>query len=241
VEVLLAAAALPLPPPLAALLPDPTVQDVLTPADPTLRRLLALLPRADLYLQDEVHIAFHPTLTRVWCRRGRRGQRLVQAPGQNAKQVGFGLADWRDGWFDFALADKRAAAPFCAQLRRAVARSKARGRVALIVLDNLGIHTPRRSKLLRTLIEEEGEHLVLVYTPSYDPDSNRIEWLWDAFRAAVTHNHQRATFEDLLAAATAWATLLLPDALLRHIGSPYAPLPTDDLAEEQEETWLDAA
>ncbi len=29
------------------------------PAD--LPELLALLPRADLYLQDEMHVAFHPT------------------------------------------------------------------------------------------------------------------------------------------------------------------------------------
>jgi len=243
VEVLLAAAALPSPPPLAALLPDPTVQDVLTPDDPTLGRLLALLPQADLYLQDEVHIAFRPTLTRVWCRRGRRGQRLVHAPGQNAKKVGFGLVDWRDGWLDVALADKRAADPFCTQLRRAIARSKARGRVALVILDTLGIHTPRRSKLLRTLLlEEEGEHLVLVYTPSYDPDSHRIEWLWAAFRDAVTHNHQRATFEMLLQDATAWAAALPAAELLRHIGSPSAPLPPAlEEQEEQEESLLDAA
>jgi hypothetical protein len=41
------------------------------PAD--LPTLLALLPRADLYLQDEVQFAFHPTLTRVWSLKGRRG------------------------------------------------------------------------------------------------------------------------------------------------------------------------
>jgi hypothetical protein len=44
---------------------------------------LKLLPRADLYLQDEVQFAFHPTLTRVWSVKGRRGQRLVEAPGDN--------------------------------------------------------------------------------------------------------------------------------------------------------------
>lgn len=38
-----------------------------------------------------------PTLTRVWSRAGRPGQRLVQAPGTNFKQYGFGLVDWRDG------------------------------------------------------------------------------------------------------------------------------------------------
>lgn len=243
VEVVLAAAALPSPPPLAALLPDPTVQDVLTPADPTLGRLLSLLPQADVYLQDEVHLTFHPTLTRVWCRRGRRGQRLVQAPGQNAKKVGFGLVDWRDGWCDFALADKRAAEPFCAQLRRAVVRSKARGRGALVVLDNLGIHTPRRSKLLRTLLEEEADHLILLYTPAYDPESNRIEWLWAVLRDAVTHNHQRATFAALLDDATTWVTTRTPAQILAHIGSPYAllPLPGQQKQHEDQEELRDAA
>ena len=225
VEVVLAAAALPSPPPMAALLPDLTFSDLLLPADPFLCLVLELLPDADLYLQDEVYIALHPTLTRVWCRRGRRGQRRVPAPGQNAKKCGFGLVDWRDGWFDWALAENRAAAPFCAQLRRAVERSTARGRRAIVLLDNLGIHTPRRSKLLRALLEECKDHLLLVYTPPYDPDANRIEWLWRALRAAVTHNHQRQTLEELLNDATVWADALTPAAVLAHIGSPFADEP----------------
>ncbi len=76
------------------LMPDPLLRDEL-PED--LPWLLRLLPRADVYLQDEVEVALHPTLTRVWCRKGRRGQRLVEAPGNNAKEYGFGLVDWRDG------------------------------------------------------------------------------------------------------------------------------------------------
>src|SRR5437763_15666829 len=67
------------------------------PAD--LPELLALLPRADLYLQDEMQVAFHPTLTRLWCHKGRRGQRLVEAPGVNRKVYGFGVVDCCDGWF----------------------------------------------------------------------------------------------------------------------------------------------
>jgi hypothetical protein len=222
VEALLAAAASPLPPPAADLAPDPTLLE-LVPED--LPRLLALLPGADLYLQDEVEVALHPTLTRVWCRRGRRGQRLVEAPGTNQKRVGFGLVDWRDGWFDWHLAEGRRAAPFCAQLRRALARSAVRDRVALVLLDNLSIHTPRGSKLLRALLAEAGERLVLVYTPRYDPDANRIEWLWRALRRAVTHTHQRATLDPLLADADAWAATLPPDDVLRQIGSPFAASP----------------
>jgi hypothetical protein len=102
VEALLAAAASPLPPPAADLVPE------------DLPALLARLPTAYVYLQDAVEVALHPTLTRVWCRRGRRGQRLVEAPGTTRKRHGFGLVDWRDGRFDWHLAEGRRAAPFCA-------------------------------------------------------------------------------------------------------------------------------
>jgi hypothetical protein len=226
VEVLLAAAATPAPPPLVDLLPDPSFTDLLPEDDPLVEKLLALLPRADLYLQDEVQIALHPTLTRVWCRAGRRGQRLVQAPGKNAKQWGFGLVDWRDGWVDWALAEKREAEPLCAQLRRAIERSTARGRVAIVLFDNLGIHTVRRSRLLRAVVEEHTEDLILVYTPAYDPDSNRIEWLWRELRRAVTHNHRRERLADLLDDATVWVEALTPADVLQHIGSPFALQPS---------------
>jgi hypothetical protein len=221
VEALLAAAASSVPPPACDLIPDPTLADELFPED--LPRLLDLLARADLYLQDKVELALHPTLTRVWSRSGRAGQRRVQAPGNNAKQYGFGLVDWREGWLDFALADGRRAAPLVAQLRRAVARSHSRGRIAMVVLDNLGIHTPKGSRLLRALLEELGGELVLVYTPTYDPDANRIEWLWRALRRTVTHTHQRQRLEDLVADADRWARTIPAAEVLSQIGSPFAP------------------
>ena len=221
VEALLGAAASLVPPPAADLVPDPTLAADLFPED--LPRLLGLLGHADLYLQDEVEVALHPTLTRVWSRAGRVGQRRVQAPGTNAKQYGFGLVDWRDGTLDFELADGRRAAPLCAQLRRAVARSRSRGRTAMVILDNLGIHTPKGSRLLRGLLAELGEDLVLVYTPTYDPDANRIEWLWRALRRTVTHTHRRRTLTELLADAQRWAHTITPAQVLSQIGSPFAP------------------
>jgi hypothetical protein len=231
VEALLAAAASAVPPPAADLVPDATLAADLFPED--LPRLLGLLERADLYLQDEVEVALHPTLTRVWSRRGHAGQRLVQAPGNNAKQYGFGLVDWRVGHLDFALADGRRAVPLCAQLRRAADRSRKRGRIAMVVLDNLGIHTPKGSRLLRALLAELGEQLVLVYTPTYDPDANRIEWLWRALRRSVTHTHQRKTLAELVADADRWARTIPPAQVLSQIGSPFAldhrPAVTEEL------------
>jgi len=221
VEALLAAAASPLPPPAHDLIPDPTLADDLFPAD--LPHLLGLLGRADLYLQDEVEVALHPTLTRVWSRAGRAGQHLVQAPGKNFKQYGFGLVDWRDGHLDWAVADGRRAVPFCDQLRRAVARSRARGRIAMVILDNLGIYTPKGSRLLRGLLQELGEDLALVYTPTYDPEANRIEWLWRALRRTVTHTHRRQTLVELIADADRWAHTITPAQVLSQIGSPFTP------------------
>jgi hypothetical protein len=221
VEALLAAAASPVPPPAHTLVPDATLADDLFPQD--LPRLLGLLARADLYLQDEVEVALHPTLTRIWSRAGRAGQRRVQAPGKNYKQYGFGLVDWRDGTLDFALADGRRAVPLCAQLRRAAERSRQRGRIAMVILDNLGIHTPKGSRLLRGLLAELGGDLVLVYTPTYDPDANRIEWLWRSLRRTVTHTHQRQRLEDLVADADRWARTIPAAQVLSQIGSPFAP------------------
>ena len=219
-EALLAAAASPVPPPAGDLVPDATLAADLFPED--LPRLLGLLGRADLYLQDEVEVALHPTLTRVWSRAGRSGQRRIQAPGKNFKQYGFGLVDWRDGHLDWQLADGRRAAPLCAQLRRAVQRSRSRGRIAMVILDNLGIHTPKGSRLLRGLLEELGEDLVLVYTPTYDPDANRIEWLWRSLRRTVTHTHRRQALTDLVADADRWARTITPAQVLSQIGSPFA-------------------
>ncbi len=213
-------------------MPDPLLRDKV-PED--LAWLLRLLPRADVYLQDEVEVALHPTLTRVWCAKGRRGQRLVEAPGNNEKEYGFGLVDWRDGWFDWARAAGRRAAPLCAQLRRAVERSQARGRIAMVLMDNLGIHTPKGSLLLRQLLAEMRGQLILVYTPAYDPDSNRIEWLWRSLRRAVTHT--RAILLPLLEDADGWARTISPLEVLRQIGSPFA----DDVDPVDDQVLADAA
>jgi len=192
----------------------------LLPAD--LSDLLALLPRADLYLQDEIQFAFHPTLTRVWSRKGRREQRLVEAPGANRKAYSFGLVDRRDGWFDGRVAPGRTADVFCQQVRAAVARSKQRGRVAIVIADNLKTHTSAGSLLVRCMLTELKEHLHLVDTPAYDPDAHRIEWLWRISRRIVTHNHHRSTFELLLADVEKHFQALAqaPAEILRHIGSP---------------------
>jgi hypothetical protein len=114
---------------------------------------------------------------------------------------------------------------FVAQVRAAVARSKERGRLAIVITDNLKTHTSAGSLLVRNMLVEFQKQLYLVYTPAYDPDANRIEWLWRVSRRIVTHNHHRKTFELLLSDMEQHLQALArtPAEVLRHIGSPFAP------------------
>jgi hypothetical protein len=95
----------------------------------------------------------------------------------------------------------------------------------MIIADNLETHMAQGSLLVRSMLTELSGQLTLVYTPAYDPDANRIKWLWCNSRPIVTYNHQRKDFETLLAdARTHFETLSrTPDVLLRHIGSPFVP------------------
>ncbi len=85
--------------------------------------------------------------------------------GDNCKVYGFGLVDWRDGWFDGRIAPGRAADVFCEQVRAAVARSQRRGRVAIVIADNLKTHTAAGSLLVRSMLDSiEGATLSGLYT-----------------------------------------------------------------------------
>ena len=208
--------------PVPALLAALGEPDLLPEVPADVPDLLRLLPRADLYLQDEVQVALHPTLTRLWSPRGRRGQRLVRAPGNNQKCLGFGAADWREGWLSFGFSPRRDAQTLCLQLDELVARSNARGRIAIVLLDNARTHTPQGSRLVRATLARHGDALRLVYTPAYDPDSNPIERLWRLFRQRVTHNHHRDDFWALYQDAEDEVDRLRahPTSVLQHIGSP---------------------
>jgi transposase len=122
------------------------------------------------------------------------------------------------------LALGRTADVFCAQVRAAVARSRAQGRMALVIVDNLRTHRPAGSKLVHQMLAELHDQLRLFSTPAYDPDANRLEWLWRWSRREVTQSHQRTTFAALLEDIHEHFETLRqhPNLVLRQIGGPFA-------------------
>jgi transposase len=196
--------------------------DLLASVPADVPELLRALGNSDLYVQDEADVRLHPTLTRVWSRKGHRGQRLVRAPGQSSKFVTFLAADWRDGWGSVGYSPRRTADVFCLQLDSLVERSQARGRAAMVILDGAKIHRPEGSKLVRQTLAKHGDRLRLVYTPAYDPESNPTERAWPPFRRAVTHNHHRDETLELYEDTRTYMDDLTEAQTLRQIGSPLA-------------------
>ena len=78
---------------------------------------------------------------------------------------------------------------------------------------------PRLAAAARALTDL-GEQLVLVYTRPMT--ANRIEWLWQALRRAITHIRQRQSPAELLADAQAWAHTITPAQVFSQIGSRFA-------------------
>jgi hypothetical protein len=89
----------------------------------------------------------------------------------------------------------------------------------------------KRKSRADVYLQDEVE-IALHPTPAYDPESNRIEWLWRSLRRAVTHIHTRHTLPPLLDDADGWARTISPTEILRQIGSPFADTvdPTDHQA-----------
>jgi hypothetical protein len=206
--------------------------DLLEEVPPAVAEWLRLRPHTAVYLQEESQFACHPPLTRVWGRTGRRGQRLGEAPGANAKLYGFGRVAWCDGGGERRLAPGRTADVFCAQVRAAVARARARGRTAIGMVDNLRTHTPVGSRWVRQRLAALHDHRRIVDTPAYAPEANRIEWLWRWSRREGPHTHQRTPWAALLAASQEHFEPLgqHPNLVLRQIGSPFADQRSEDQA-----------
>jgi hypothetical protein len=122
-------------------------------------------------------LPFTRPVSRVWCRKGRRGQRLLEAPGDN-RHPSTALA-CSTGAMASSMAGSLRDAPLMCSASKYVPPwlvPAQRGRVAIVIADNLKTHTPAGSLLVRSLLSEFKDHLYVVYTPAYDPDANRIEW-----------------------------------------------------------------
>jgi DDE superfamily endonuclease len=200
----------------------PLEHEMVNPADPqAVAWLCDLLERgrADLYTQDEADLRLLPTLTRTWMLRGQ--QLLLRAPGSpNSKRSVSAATDVGEGVTLWRTDEKRTACQFSLTLVSCANRSNARGRVAVLLIDNAAGHRVGKTGMLRQVMTAFRGRVVLVHLPAYSPDLQPEERLWRQWRPNVTHNHRRATIEELVRDSDAWFERLAtqPVATLQMLG-----------------------
>lgn len=174
--------------------------------------------RADLYGQDEADMSLLPTLTRTWMVRGE--QLKVKAPGTNEKRSVSAAVDLSEGAILWRTDEKRCANQFCATLDQCVQRSSARGRLAVLLVDNAKAHRVGKTGIVRRGLDAHSGQVVLAFLPPYSPDLQPGERLWRQWRPNVTHNHVRDKMDDLQADSDWWLRKMAanPQAVLQALG-----------------------
>jgi transposase len=182
------------------------VHEVVNPADPPAVAWVCQLlssGQADLYTQDEADLRLLPTLTRTWMRRGQ--QLKLRAPGSpNLKRSVSAATDVGEGETLWRTDERRSCGQFALTLVACANRSNARGRIAVLLVDNAPGHRLGKRGLLRQVMTVYRGRVVLIYLPPYSPDLQPEERLWRQWRPNVTHNHRRATIEELVQDSDAW-------------------------------------
>lgn len=178
---------------------------------------------ADVYVEDEAELSLFPTLTRMWMLRGQ--QRKIRAPGvRPPKRQEYGAVDWRTGDLIQIRAATRHSEGFCRLVEKCMARSAARKRRVIMIVDGPRFHRPDKSRLVRQLCEHYGRQLHLVYIPKYSPECMPMELFWNDWRDNVTHNHDRTVLKELTGDSDRYLRRRKrnPKTVLRTLGSPFA-------------------
>lgn len=161
-----------------------------------LRELSQLAARSNdnepVLYADEVDIHLNPRIGRDWMLRGQ--QRRIVTPGKNVKHYVAGALAAHDGVMTWVDAPRKNSILFALLLFRVLAAYRRARRIHLIV-DNYGIHD---SHLIRRILADMNDRIVLHFLPPYCPDHNRIERRWQDLHANVTRNHRCTSMPKLM-------------------------------------------
>jgi transposase len=180
--------------------PRPTVGCPWHPAVKTRRlnkiaQLVAALPRREVAVyEDEVDIHLNPKIGLDWMGLGQ--QKEVATPGKNVKRYLAGAMDVRTGEIHWVEAEKKDAWLFLSMLKR-LTDVYPKARLIHVILDNYKIHS---SHIIAIALAHFARRVRLHFLPTYCPDHNRIERVWQDLHANVTRNHKCPGMTELMRA-----------------------------------------
>jgi len=180
--------------------------------------MLATLPPDEVAVfEDEADVHLNPKIGLDWMARGQ--QKLVVTPGNNKKAYLAGTLDARDGTILWVGDTTKTSALFVAMLDRLDAHYRS-AKCIHIVLDNYGIHSSHETRRALARLPRIRLH----FLPSYSPDHNRIERLWQDLHANVTRNHRHTTLDALCGDVAAWLNAASPWPSSKRVSAPPPPV-----------------
>ena len=146
----------------------------------------------------------------------------VETPGNNRKQVMFGVVNRRSGQTHFQLSARKRSLDFQQFVDDQVVPAYLQADLIFLIVDGASIYT---SKSTRARLAGRPQ-VVLVPLPSYAPKLNLQEQIWRWLRADVTHDHFFGSLEATVTAAKRFFAKVAeqPDAVLQRIGLAVGPL-----------------
>ena len=149
--------------------------------------------RAILYFQDESHISLTALLGKTW---SPRGQTPIQKVTGKRGGVSAMSAISSKGNLIFTLLEKRIASDEVIHFLGQMLKHHPR-RHLVVVMDQAPPHT---SKKTRAFIDKQ-KRLYVFYLPSYSPDWNPDEYVWNHLKHQELKGHQAKTKAELKALA----------------------------------------
>lgn len=140
-----------------------------------------------------------PTITRCWTRIGQ--QRVILTPGvRAAKRWNWGAVNPVTGQTVSVIHHRRNNVGFrrlLAAISRAYDLPAHPERKVILFVDNDMAH---KAKAVRRLLAKHDNRIQLEWLPSYSPELNAQEDVWQHMRRRVTHNHYFEHMDALLEA-----------------------------------------
>jgi transposase len=148
---------------------------------------------------DSAEVSLMPTITRCWTKIGQ--QRVILTPGvRPKKRWNWGAVDVVGGRTVHIVHERRNNLGFrrlLAAISRAFDLGQHPQRKVLLFLDNDRAHDARP---VRKLLAKHEGRIQIEWLPTYSPELNPQEDIWQHMRRRVTHNHYFEALEALLEA-----------------------------------------
>jgi len=145
--------------------------------------------RAILYFQDESHISLTALLGRTWSLRGKTPTQEVTGKRGGVSAMS---AISKNGSLIFTLLEKRIASDEIIHFLKQMLKHHSR-RHLVVVMDRA---TPHVSNKTQTFIDRQ-KRLHVFYLPSYSPDWNPDEYVWNHLKHQELKGHQAKTKAEL--------------------------------------------